>query len=72
MSAKLLTAEEIAKELNVSPSTITEWGRQGKIPRVKVSYKIIRFDHDAILSALSRLAANKEYRQTILGLGAIN
>ena len=54
MSMKLLTAEEVAQELNVSPSTITEWGRQGKIPRVKISRKIIRYEKNATLNALSR------------------
>jgi excisionase family DNA binding protein len=59
MGAKLLTAKEIARELNVSPSTITDWGRQGKIPRVKVSHKIIRYDPEAVQSALLKMAADK-------------
>lgn len=54
MSKQLVTAEEIAQELNVSPSTITEWGRQGKIPRVKISPKIIRYDKDNTLLVLSQ------------------
>lgn len=54
MSKKLVTAEEIAQELRVSPSTIIEWGRQGKIPRVKISPKIIRYDKDNTLLVLSQ------------------
>jgi predicted site-specific integrase-resolvase len=54
MGAKLLTAKEIAQELSVSPSTVTEWGRQGKIPRVRISPKVIRYDQDAVLLALSQ------------------
>ncbi len=61
MNKKLVTAEEIARELNISPSTITQWGRQGKIPRVKISPKIIRYDKDNTLLALSQgLGANDD------------
>ncbi len=61
MSKKLVTAEEIAQELKVSPSTITEWGRQGTIPRVKISPKIIRYDKDNTLLVLSQgLGANND------------
>lgn len=61
MSNKLVTAEEIAQELNVSPSTITEWGRQGKIPRVKISPKVIRYDKENTLLVLSQgLRTNDE------------
>lgn len=63
MSRKLVTAEEMAQELNVSPSTIAEWGRQGKIPRVRVSPKIIRYDKDATLSALSQASGSKDNQQ---------
>jgi len=59
MGTKLLTAKEIAQELSVSPSTVTEWGRQGKIPRMKVSHKIIRYDPEAVQSALLKIAASK-------------
>jgi predicted site-specific integrase-resolvase len=64
MGAKLLTAKEIARGLNVRPSTITEWGRQGKIPRVKVSHKIIRYDQDAVLLALSQAGKEQNGGQT--------
>lgn len=62
MSNKLVTAEEIAQELNVSPSTVTEWGRQGKIPRVKISRKIIRYDKDNTLLVLSQGLGTKDDR----------
>jgi len=57
MGEKLMTAEEIAEGLNVSPSTVKEWGREGKIPRVKVSHKIIRYDPEAVQSALLKMAS---------------
>jgi excisionase family DNA binding protein len=57
MSRKLLTAEQLAKELKVGVETVTSWGRNGKIPRIRISHKIIRFDRDAVLSALSQTRA---------------
>ena len=54
MSKKLLTAEQLARELKVGVETVTDWGRSGKIPRIRISHKIIRFDRDAVLSALSQ------------------
>ena len=56
MSTELLTAEEIAEKLKITPSTITMWGRQRKIPRVKVSHKIIRYDLEAVQNALLKMA----------------
>lgn len=53
MGKKLLTAEQLAKELRVSVETINGWGRSGKIPRIRISHKIIRFDRDAVLKVLS-------------------
>lgn len=55
MSRKLLTAEQLAKELEVGVDTVVEWGRSGKIPRIRISRKIIRFNRDAVLSALSQV-----------------
>ena len=53
MAKKLVTAEQLAKELSVGVDTIEAWGRAGRIPRIKVSRKIIRFDRDAVLKMLS-------------------
>jgi excisionase family DNA binding protein len=53
MSRKLLTAEQLARELRVGAETIVGWGRNGKIPRIRISRKIIRFDRDAVLKVLS-------------------
>jgi excisionase family DNA binding protein len=53
MSRKLLTAEQLARELRVGAETIVGWGRSGKIPRIRISRKIVRFDRDAVLKVLS-------------------
>jgi excisionase family DNA binding protein len=68
MGLNLLTAKEVAKQLNLSASTITEWGRSGKIPRVKISHKIIRYPLDAVQAALVKQAAVVR-KATILGGG---
>jgi excisionase family DNA binding protein len=64
MGLQFLTASEIAEELGVSTSTVAQWGRLGKIPRVKVSHKIIRFDREAVLSALSQAGKEQNGGQT--------
>ena len=50
---KLETAEELAQRLHLKPSTIRKWSRQGKIPAVRISPKVVRFDPIAVLAALS-------------------
>jgi len=41
--AELLTAEELANALRVSPSTVKLWSRSGKIPTVWLSKNVRRF-----------------------------
>ncbi len=50
---ELLTARELAKRLRVSPETVRAWARRGSIPAVRLSRKVIRFDADAVIAALS-------------------
>ena len=49
----LETAEELAKRLHVKPSTIRKWSRQGKIPTVRISPKVVRFDPVEVMTTLS-------------------
>ena len=49
---QLLTAEQLAEQLSVSPSTVKTWSRSGLIPQIRISPKIIRFDPDAVIDAL--------------------
>ncbi len=49
---ELLTAEELADRLRVRPGTIRLWGREGRIPRIEVSTKTIRFDLSEVIAAL--------------------
>jgi len=52
MMSELLSADEVAKRLRVKPTTVLHWTRSGRIPAIRVSRKIIRFDFDAILAVL--------------------
>ena len=56
----LMTAEQLAETLAVSPATIREWARQKIIPAVHVSPRVIRFDWNAVLRELAK-------RQTGIG-----
>jgi DNA-binding CsgD family transcriptional regulator len=48
----LVTAEEIARLIGIAPRTVRHWGRMGKIPRVKITAKVVRFDLGDVLKAL--------------------
>jgi excisionase family DNA binding protein len=50
--SELITAEELADRLKVSPHTIRLWNRSGKIPAVWLSATVRRFDFDEVLLAL--------------------
>lgn len=52
-STELLTAQELAKRLRVSTETVREWARRGDIPTLRLSPKVIRYDAEAVLAAIS-------------------
>ena len=54
MATELLTAEELAGRLRVRPDTVRIWGREGRIPRVRISGKVIRYDPAQVLECLVR------------------
>jgi excisionase family DNA binding protein len=59
----LLTTNDIAAKLRLKPTTIREWVRQGRIPEIKLSRKVRRFDLGEVLAALKaprREAAHAE------------
>ncbi|NLF73610.1 MAG: helix-turn-helix domain-containing protein [Candidatus Anammoximicrobium sp.] len=41
---ELLTAEALADRLRLRPSTIRRWAREGRIPAVRVTAKVVRYD----------------------------
>ena len=52
MSTDLLTADELAAYLRVSPYTVRDWARKGIVPEVRMSPKIRRFRLADVLRAL--------------------
>lgn len=55
---KLLTAQELAKVLNLSVETIWRYTRQKKIPTVELGQKQYRYEKEAVLAALARSESN--------------
>ena len=47
-----LTAVELAERLRVRPATIRSWGRTGRIPTIRLSRRVLRFDLSEVLAAL--------------------
>jgi excisionase family DNA binding protein len=59
-SAELLTVSQLAQKLHVQPRTIQAWARAGRIPCVKLSAKVVRFEWEAVLTALHNQANRGE------------
>ena len=51
-TTELLTTDQLAERLNVKPRTIQGWGRTGRIPSVRISHKVIRYDWQKVFEAL--------------------
>ena len=56
---ELVTAERLAEQLVVAPTTVKAWARRGVIPSVRVSPKIISFDPAEVVQALRAHAAER-------------
>jgi predicted site-specific integrase-resolvase len=52
----LLTANQLAERLHIRPRTVQAWARLGRIPTVKLSAKVVRFDWQAVLTVLREQA----------------
>ena len=60
--AILLTPQELAERLRVTPSTITSWRRRGTIPFIKVNSTVYRFDYAEVVSTLRTRTRHQEAR----------
>ena len=49
---RLLTAEELAEKLQVQPDTVRAWTRNGLIPAVQLTGKVIRYDAEEVCRAV--------------------
>ena len=54
VSRHLLTKQELAIALGVSPRTIDNWMAQRRIPFIRISARLIRFDLNRVKEALAR------------------
>lgn len=52
MSVRLVSAAELAVFFNVRRGTVLEWVRQERIPFLRVSRRILRFDVEAVRQAV--------------------
>jgi len=53
MDSRFLTAGELAALLRLRPSTIKSWAREGRIPCMRFSKGVVRFDLDAVREAIA-------------------
>jgi excisionase family DNA binding protein len=60
---ELLTISQLAERLRLKPRTVQGWARQGRIPAVKLSAKVVRFSWRAVLAALDGRASGQEVRR---------
>jgi excisionase family DNA binding protein len=58
----LLTADELTKRMRLKAGTIRSWARRGRIPVVRVSANVMRFDPAAVLAALTARKAVADAR----------
>jgi excisionase family DNA binding protein len=61
-ATELVTARELAKRLRVSPETVRMWTRRGLIPVLRLSPKVIRYNAEAVVAALSTTPAKEVSR----------
>ena len=52
MTQPLLTAAQLAEQLGVTTATILSWARTGKIPCLRPTPRIVRFDLEAVIEKL--------------------
>jgi hypothetical protein len=51
-SSELLTLTQLAHRLSLRPRTVQIWVRHGRIPVLRITPKVLRFEWDQVLEAL--------------------
>ncbi len=64
MGCELLTAEELGKRLRLTTETVRRWAREGMIPAIRISPRVVRFDPVDVEVALRQTAESKANRPT--------
>jgi len=57
----LLTTVELARVLKLRPETIRKLAREGKIPSIRLSPKIVRYDPQAVIASFHKLSIKDQY-----------
>jgi len=57
---EFLTAAELAERLRVRPDTVRRWMRAGRIPVLRVSEKVVRYDYGEVIEALRARGRREE------------
>lgn len=53
---QLLTASELAHRLRLRPDTVKQWTREGILPAIRITGKVIRYDLAEVRGALKRIS----------------
>lgn len=56
----MMTANEVAEQLRLRPGTIRLWTREGIIPAMRLTPKVVRYDLAEVESALRKRSNLKE------------
>ena len=62
---ELLNAREVADRLGVSAATVRFWALRGRIPSIRISCKVVRFDWDEVLAITRRHRAEARRDQPV-------
>ena len=60
--SKRVTAKEVAELFDVSIATVNRWVREGRIPCIRPSRKVVRFDLDEVERAVTTSVENERRR----------
>jgi excisionase family DNA binding protein len=59
LMSEFLTADELAERLRLRPGTVRRWALAGKIPAIRISPKVVRFDPSDVERALREAAERR-------------
>ena len=62
MQNELLTCGELAIRLRLKPETVRRWVRQKRVPAIRLSPKVVRFDWEAVRRALASVSLRQGKR----------
>lgn len=59
--ASLLNVVEVAEQLKIRPSTVRSWTREGILPCIRITGRVVRYDLESVRAALvKRDAASRD------------